>query len=102
MPVTIEELVSAGFPKENFPTDLPEPGPSNISLTDMGNKKELYRYSANVGGQDYAMEVIVDRNSIDDAAEGVGFMLNQFAYLWRMDKPKIVVQPNGACRRIEF
>jgi hypothetical protein len=64
--------------------------------------QRLYRYDANIGGQAYAMEVVLDIGTVPDPAEGVSFMLNQFAYLWRMNKPQIVVGGDGACRRINF
>lgn len=102
MTMSLEELVNAGFPEENFPEDLPKPGPDNISKQPLEANKELYRYEVSAGGQSFAMEIVVDRATIDDPAEGVGFMLNQFAYLWRMDKPKIVVAADGSCRRIFF
>ena len=102
MSITLAALVSAGFPEENFPEDLPKPGPENISKHAAEGGKELYRYEVEHGGQRFAMEIVVDRATIDDPAEGVGFMLNQFAYLWRMDKPKIVVAGDGSCRRIFF
>ncbi len=102
MPVTIDALVGAGFPKENFPEDLPEPGEANITMSPMDGSHELYRYEVNMGGKPFAMEIVVDRGTIDDPAEGVGFMLNQFAYLWRMDRVKLEVAAGGACRRINF
>lgn len=102
MPITLDQLVKAGFPSENFPPELPEPSPESIQLYDLGNKNELYRYQAMMDGQAFAMEVVVDRKSIDDPSEGVCFMLNQFAYLWRRDKNQIAVQPDNSCRRINF
>lgn len=102
MTMTIEDLVNAGFPEENFPEDLPKPGPENISKQALEANKELYRYEVEQAGQRFAMEIVVDRATIDDPAEGVGFMLNQLAYLWRMDKPKLVVAADGTCRRIFF
>jgi len=100
--ITIESLVDAGFPQENFPEDLPEPGTSNITMQSQEGQKETYRYQVEVGGHTFAMEVCIDRATIDDPSEGVGFMLNQFAYLWRMDKPKILMAADGTCRRIDF
>jgi hypothetical protein len=100
--MTLDQLVNAGFPIENWPEDLPQPGEANITEADMGGKTRVYRYSANINGQAFAMEVVVDGGALADPAEGVGFMLNQFAYLWRTNKPGIAVQPDGACRRINF
>ncbi len=102
MPLTLAQLVNAGFPSENFPPELPEPSPDTIKLYDLGNKNELYRYEASVGGQAFAMEVVVDRKTLEDPSEGVCFMLNQFAYLWRRDKAQITVQADNSCRRINF
>jgi hypothetical protein len=48
MPLTLAQLVNAGFPSENFPPELPEPSPDTIKLYDLGNKNELYRYEASV------------------------------------------------------
>lgn len=100
--MTIEELVDAGFPQENWPEDLPEPGESNISMSPLQGTQRLYRYEAVVDGATYAMEVVIDTGTVPDPAEGVGFMLNQFAYLWRMNKPQITVGDDGTCRRINF
>lgn len=100
--MTLDELVSAGFPAENFPEDLPEPGESNISSRPLEGNQELYRYDAEIDGNKYAMEVVLDTATVPDPAEGVGFMLNQFAYLWRNDKSGITVGDDGSCRRINF
>jgi len=100
--MTIDDLVNAGFPKENWPEDLPEPGESNISSQGLEGTQELYRFQTNMGGTDYAMEVVLDTATVPDPAEGVGFMLNQFAYLWRTDKGQIAVEGDGSCRRINF
>ncbi len=100
--MTIDELVDAGFPRENWPEDLPEPNDDNISMTQGDGTQRLYRYEASLDGQMYAMEVVIDTATVPNAAEGVSFMLNQFAYLWRMNKPQIVVGDNATCRRINF
>ncbi len=102
MPLTMEDLVNAGFPKENFPEELPAPSPDTISMSPMEGQKELYRYEATTDSGRFAMEIIVDRGTIEDPAEGVNFMLNQFGYLWRTDKGKIAVADDGTCWRIEF
>lgn len=102
MPLTMEQLVDAGFAQENFPPELPAPSPTTISMSALEGQTELYRYDATMDGTNYAMEIVVDRATIEDPAEGVNFMLNQFAYLWRMDKPKIVAAADGTCRRINF
>lgn len=100
--MTLDDLVKAGFPAENFPEDLPEPGESNIGKTQLDGTNELYRYEVAIDGEAYAMEVVLDRATVPNPAEGVSFMLNQFAYLWRMNKPAIAVEANGNCRRINF
>ena len=102
MSMTLEDLTNAGFPPETFPEDLPVPGETNIFSKDLEGKKALYRYQVNVDGVTYAMEVLLDLAHSPDPAEGVGFMLNQFAFLWRQDRAQVAVQPNGACRRINF
>ncbi len=100
--MTIDELVSAGFPRENWPEDLPEPGESNISQSTLQGTQELYRFEVAIDGVTYASEVVLDTATVPDPAEGVGFMLNQFAYLWRTNKSAIAAQPDGSCRRINF
>lgn len=100
--MTIDDLVDAGFPRENWPEDLPEPGEGNITESDFSGSQKLYRYEATIDGQAYAMEVVLDTATVPNPAEGVGFMLNQFAYLWRMQRPQIVVAGDGSCRRINF
>jgi hypothetical protein len=100
--MTIDELVEAGFPKENWPDDLPEPGESNISNQALDGSKEMYRYETDIGGTTYAMEVVLDTATVPNPAEGVCFMLNQFAYLWRTSKDQIVAADDGSCRRINF
>ena len=102
MSITIDALVKAGFPRENFPEDLPEPGPETIRHATIEGDKALYRYDAQIDGANYAMEIVIQTKTVPDPAEGVGFMLNQLAYLWRMDRPKLAVAPDGACRRIHF
>lgn len=102
MSLSLQELEDAGFPPEHFPEDLPVPGESNIFSKELEGKKALYRYQVNVAGVTYAMEVLLDLATAPNPAEGVGFMLNQFAFLWRQDRSQVAVQPNGACRRINF
>lgn len=102
MTMTLEDLVNAGFPPDTFPEDLPAPGETNIFSKELEGKKALYRYQVNVDGATYAMEVLLDLAHSPDPAEGVGFMLNQFAFLWRQDRSQVAVQSNGACRRINF
>jgi len=98
MPLTMEDLENAGFAKENFPEDLPAPSPETITMRALEGKNELYRYTA--GG--FAMEIVIDRATIDDPAEGVNFMLNQFGYLWRMNRDQLACAADGGCRRINF
>lgn len=100
--MTLDDLVKAGFPAENWPEDLPTPGESNISNKSLEGTQELYRYEATIDGSTVAMEVVLDKATVPDPAEGVGFMLNQFAYLWRTDKSGIAVGSDGSCRRINF
>lgn len=102
MPLTMEDLVNAGFPRENFPEDLPDPGPDNITKSALEGEQELYRYQADTDEGAFAMEIVVDRGTVEDPAEGVNFMLNQFGYLWRTDKDKITVADDGSCWRINF
>lgn len=100
--ITTEDLVDAAFQKEAWPEDLPMPGADNIRGRSLDDNQEMYRYQVDTGGQSYAMEVVLDRSSLANAAEGVTFMLNQFAYLWRTDKSQIQCAADGACRRINF
>lgn len=100
--MTLDQLVNAGFPVENWPEDLPTPGEQSLRSATIAPKQELYRYDANVNGSAYAMEVVLDTSTVPDPAEGVCFMLNQFAYLWRTNKAGVAVQPDGTCRRINF
>ena len=102
MSLTLEALENAGFPAETFPEDLPIPGESNIYSKELEGKKSLHRYQVDVDGTTYGMEVVVDGTTVPDPAEGVGFMLNQFAFLWRQDRSQVEVKPDGACRRINF
>jgi hypothetical protein len=102
MEVSIEDLVEAGFPKDAWPEDLPEPGVDNISGQSIEGTEEMYRYEIDKDGSTYAMEVVLDTKTVPDPAEGVVFMLNQFAYLWRTDKDQIDVGGDGSCRRINF
>lgn len=100
--MTIDELVDAGFPRENWPEELPEPGDGNITMSELEGTQRLYRYEVEIQGESYAMEVVLDTATVPDPAEGVGFMLNQFAYLWRMKKHEIVAGGDGSVRRIHF
>jgi hypothetical protein len=100
--ISMENLVGAGFDRDSWPEDLAEPGVANIRGRSLEGQQELYRYQVAVADDAYAMEVVLDRATAPDPAEGVTFMLNQFAYLWRTDKPKIQCAPDGACRRIHF
>lgn len=102
MSLTLEALEKAGFPAETFPDDLPLPGESNIFSKELEQERALYRYQVNVDGATYGMEVLIDVSTVPDPAEGVGFMLNQFAFLWRQDRSQVTVKPDGACRRINF
>lgn len=100
--MTIDDLVDAGFPQDNWPEDLPEPGESNISSEELDGTQKLFRYEAEMAGSTYAMEVVLDTATVPDPAEGVCFMLNQFAYLWRTSKDQIAAADDGSCRRINF
>ena len=98
--ITLDDLTNAGFAVENWPEDLPKPGEANISGQDIEGTQEMYRFEVTDAGTTYAMEVVLDRSTVPDPAEGVVFMLNQFAYLWRTDKSKIDVANDT--RRINF
>lgn len=102
MSMPVEDLENAGFPTETFPDDLPVPGESNIFSKELEGNKALYRYQVNFEGATYGMEVLLDTATVPDPAEGVSFMLNQFAFLWRQDRSQVKVKSNGACRRINF
>ena len=103
MPITLEQLENVAFPKENWPEELPMPGEDTISEHGMEDNKTLYRYAATADGRTVAMEVVIDTSLPDlDPAEGVSFMLNQFAYLWRTDRDKLTVSSGGKVRRIHF
>ena len=45
MPLTMEQLVDAGFAQENFPPELPAPSPDTISKSALEGQLELYRYA---------------------------------------------------------
>ena len=102
MSLTLEQLEEAGFPVETFPDDLPTPGESNIYSKDLEGDNALYRYQVNVDGATYGMEVNIDTSTVPDPAEGVTFMLNQFAFFWRQDPSQVKVKSDGSCRRIDF
>ena len=102
MDITIDDLLEAGFPKDAWPEDLPTPGTDNISGSELEGTEEMYRFEIEDGGTTYAMEVVLDTATVPDPAEGVVFMLNQFAYLWRTSKDQIEVEGDGSCRRINF
>ncbi|MGM0556429.1 MAG: hypothetical protein ACQEVA_08645 [Myxococcota bacterium] len=102
MEVSIEDLVEAGFPRDAWPEDIPEPDTDNITGSSIEGSEELYRYEIEKDGTSYAMEVVLDTATVPNPAEGVVFMLNQFAYLWRTDKGQIEVGDDGSCRRINF
>lgn len=102
MDVSIDDLTEAGFARDSWPEDLPEPGLDTITGKTLDGSKRLYRYQADLDDAAYASEVTLDTATVPDPAEGVVFMLNQFAYLWRTDRAQLAVQPDGSCRRIDF
>ncbi len=102
MSLTLEQLEEAGFPTETFPDGLPTPGESNIYDKKIDDDNALFRYQVNVDGATYGMEVLIDTSTVPDPAEGVSFMLNQFAFLWRQDPSQVKVKSDGSCRRIDF
>lgn len=102
MSVTLDDLTEAGFAEGNWPDDLPVPGESNIEQIDLDGSEERYRYSVTDGGQAYGMEVDLDTSTVPDPAEGVVYMLNQFAFLWRTDQSEIVAEGDGSFRRVDF
>jgi hypothetical protein len=102
MSVTLDDLTEAGFAEGNWPDDLPEPGEANIDQFDLDGSEERYRYAITDGGQEYGMEVDLDTSTVPDPAEGVVYMLNQFAFLWRTDKSEIEAKGDGSYRRVDF
>lgn len=102
MAFSMDELEEAGFAQETWPDELPEPGPSNLEQEDLEGTDERYRYQIEVDGQAYGMEVDLDTSTVPDPEEGVVFMLNQFAFLWRTNQEEIEVNPDGSLRRIDF
>ena len=100
--ISIDNLEEAGFPRDAWPEDLPEPDTHNIHGSELEGTQELYRFQAEKDGQAYAMEVVLDKSTVPNPAEGVVFMLNQFAYLWRTSKEQIRVADDNSCRRINF
>lgn len=102
MSISLEQLEEAGFPQETFPDDLPVPGEDNIYDKELDGDEALYRYQVDVDGTTYGMEVTIDTSTVPDPAEGVCFMLNQFAFLWRQDPSQVKVKSDGSCRRIDF
>ena len=102
MPITLDDLEEAGFPKDNWPDDLPMPGENNIRKQAEDGTQERYRFEVEVDGQRFGMEVDLDTATVPDPAEGVSFMLNQFAFLWRSDKSEVAVDADGSVRRINF
>jgi len=99
--MTMDELTEAGFAEENWPDDLPDPGESNIEKIDLEGAEERYRYSVEADRQQYGMEVDLDTSTVPDPAEGVVYMLNQVAFLWRTNKDEIQTD-GGDFRRIDF
>ena len=102
MAVTLEQLEEAGFAIDNWPDDLPEPGEDNVSRHEIGESELRFRYQMTEDGQTYGMEVDLDTSTVPDPAEGVVFMLNQFAFLWRTDKGELEQSDDGSVRRIDF
>ena len=102
MSMTIDDLTNAGFAEENWPDDLPDPGEANIEQIELDGSEERYRYAIEEGGESYGMEVDLDTSTVPDPAEGVVFMLNQFAFLWRTNKSEIEANDDGSFRRIDF
>lgn len=102
MALTLDDLKEAGFTEDTWPEALPTPGEDNISKEEREGSKERYRFQVTVDGTDYGMEVDLDTATLGDSEEGVTFMLNQFAFLWRSDKGEIEVDADGSVRRINF
>ncbi|MFB6264323.1 MAG: hypothetical protein ABEL76_11970 [Bradymonadaceae bacterium] len=99
---TLDALKEAGFTYSNWPDDLPEPGDSNISKLEHDGTQELYRFETDVDGVDYAMEILVDTFSAENPNEGVSFMLEQFAYLWRTDRDQLAYDTEDDIPRRQF
>lgn len=102
MAISMDELTEAGFAEGNWPDDLPDPGEANIDQIDLEGSDERYRYSVEDGGTRYGMEVDLDTSTVPDPAEGVVYMLNQVAFLWRTNKEEIEANDDGSFRRIDF
>lgn len=102
MAVSLDDLEEAGFAIDNWPEDLPQPGESNISREEIDDDEYRFRFEIEQGGQTYGMEVDLDTSTVPDPAEGVVFMLNQFAFLWRTDKGEIKMSDDKSVRRIDF
>jgi hypothetical protein len=102
MEISYDGLTEAGFTPENWPSELPEPSSDNISREEIGDSEVIYRFDATVDGTDYAMEVELDTSTVPDPNEGVSFMLNQFAFLWRTSQDELVLEEGGSPRRIDF
>lgn len=92
--MTFEDLVNAGFIEENWPTEIPMPSEENILVEEVDSNVNSYTYKAEHDGKHYAASVDVNHSLIEDPAEGVVFMLNQFAYLFR-SKPDRVLYTEG-------
>jgi hypothetical protein len=102
MAVTLDDLEEAGFAVDNWPEDLPQPGEDNVSREEIGDSEYRFRFEIEDSGQAYGMEVDLDTSTVPDPAEGVVFMLNQFAFLWRTDKGELEKNDGGSVRRIDF
>lgn len=102
MAITLDDLEEAGFPTDNWPDELPMPGEDNIKSKALDGSEERYRFQIAVDGTNYGMEVDLDTSTVPDPAEGVSFMLNQFAFLWRSDKGELVIDGDDEIRRINF
>ncbi len=100
MDISYDGLSEAGFTPENWPSELPEPSSDNISREEIGDDQAIYRYDAAVDGTAYAMEVELDTSTVPDPNEGVSFMLNQFAFLWKNNPGDLTVE--GGVKRIDF
>ncbi len=102
MPMTFEELKEAGFTTDSWPDDLPTPGEEHLSVEELEGTERRFRFEVTVDGTRYGHEVELDTATVPNPAEGVSFMLNQFAFLWRSNRDDVAVQNDGSVRRIDF
>lgn len=92
--MNLDDLISAGFVQENWPESIPMPDESILRVENVEGGAQRYSYECTVDGKRYGAYVELDPESLEVPAEGVVFMLNQFAYLYRA-KPDRVLRAEG-------